>query len=435
MPGGSPDRRPYTAAGLALSIGAGGESKDDSMKSKWWIGGGVALVLAAGAAAVFTGAVSLPGMQASANASAMPGAKDKKPEVALEFVAREVVQPTLMRLPSRLEFSGPLVAPDTAVVRARAAGTLLALDVAEGSRVRAGQVLGRLDLAELTSRVAERNANLDSARTALAQAERTHASNERLAAQQFISPIALDNSSAAVDTARAQLHAAQASLDSTRVSLRDAALVAPIGGIVAKRSVVPGEKLSAEQQVLAIVDLSRLELAGSVGTHEVSKLAPGMAVRVEVEGLAQPVEGRIARIAPAAEPGTRSIGVSIEVPNPKEQLRAGQYALARVVLEDDTPRLTLPQSAVASSAGQNQVWVIESGLLARRAVTLGRLDEREGRVEILQGLQPGSQVLAARFDNLREGAKATVVPDKAAASPGQPAPTVTSAASAPAVPK
>jgi RND family efflux transporter MFP subunit len=389
------------------------------MKKRWWIGGGAALLLAAGAAALLSGAVSWPAVQALAKAAreAGSGGKDKKPEVTLEFLASELVQPATVRLPTRLEFSGPLVARDTAVVRARATGTLLALDVAEGSRVKAGQVLGRIDLAELTSRVAERNANLDSARTALAQAERTHASNERLAAQQFISSIALDNSAAAVETARAQLNAARAALDTTRVSLRDAALVAPIGGIVSKRSVVPGEKLSAEQQVLAIVDLSRLELAGSVATHEVSKLAPGMAVQIEVEGQTQPVEGRIARIAPAAEPGTRSIGVAIEVPNPNERLRAGQYALARVLLADDTPRLTLPLSAVVASAGQNQVWVIESGLLARRAVTLGRRDERAGRVEILQGLPPGSQVLAARFDNLREGGKATVVAAKAAADP------------------
>jgi membrane fusion protein (multidrug efflux system) len=95
--------------------------------------------------------------------------------------------------------------------------------------------------------------------------------------------------------------------------------VAPIAGIVAKRHVVPGEKVSAEQQVLTIVDLARLELAGAVGTHEVARLAPGMPVQVQVEGVDQPVAGRIARIAPAAEPGTRSIGVTIELPNPKER--------------------------------------------------------------------------------------------------------------------
>ena len=167
-----------------------------------------------------------------------------------------------------------------------------------------------------------------------------------------------------------------------------------------------------EQQVLTIVDLARLELAGAVGTHEVSRLAPGMLVQVQVEGVSQPVAGRLARIAPAAEPGTRSIGVTIELANPKETLRAGQYAVALVDLADDTQRLTLPLSAVGNTSGQDHVWVIEGGQLARRAVKLGRRDEREGRVEVVDGVQAASQVLAARFDNLREGAKAAVVASK-----------------------
>jgi RND family efflux transporter MFP subunit len=292
---------------------------------------------------------------------------------------------------------------------------LLSLAVAEGSRVQAGQVLGRIELADLASRLAERSANLESMRASLVQAERTHASNERLADQQFISGIALENSRAAVDTARANLNAAQAALDTTRVSLRDGTLLAPIPGIVAKRQAVPGEKVSVEQPILTIIDLVQLEMAGTVGTHEVSRLAPGMPVQVQVEGVTQAVTGRIARIAPAADPGTRSIGVTIVMANPQEQLRAGQYALARVVLADDAQRLTVPAAAVGSASGQDHVWVIEAGVLARRAITLGRRDSREGRVEVLAGLTPTSQVLAARFDNLREGARASVVGTKAAA--------------------
>jgi membrane fusion protein, multidrug efflux system len=102
------------------------------------------------------------------------------------------------------------------------------------------------------------------------------------------------------------------------------------------------------------------------------------------------------------------------VANPKELLRAGQYALVRAELADGIDRLTLPTSAVGSTSGQDHVWVIENGQLARRAVTVGRRDEREGRVEVLQGLTPAAQVLAARFDNLREGAKASVVAAKTA---------------------
>ena len=383
------------------------------MKKTWRVVAGVVVLAAAGGGAAWYGGhlTGLPGLSAMAKS----GPKDDKKEVTLEFTPREVAKPQLARLAARLDFSGPLVAPSTAVVRAKASGTLLALNVNEGSRVSAGQALGRIDLAEQTSRLAERSASVESARATLAQAERTHASNERLAAQQFISPIALENSKAAVDTARAAVHAALAAADTTRIGLRDSALVSPISGIVAKRHVVPGEKLAMEQQVLTIVDLARLELAGAVGTHEVSRLAPGMPVQVQVEGVAQAVPGRIARIAPAAEPGTRSIGVTIELANPKETLRAGQYAVAQVELADDLQRLTLPLAAVGNTSGQDHVWLIEGGQLARRAVKLGRRDEREGRVEIVEGVLPASQVLAARFDNLREGAKAAVVAGKAPA--------------------
>ena len=376
------------------------------MRKAWWIGMTVVLALAGVAAAVAM--VAKPGAAGKKD-------KDAKPEVTLEFAPREVVAPMLASMPSVIEFSGPLVAPRTAVVRAKTAGTLLTLSVAEGSRVRAGQVLGTVDGADLASRLAERNALLESARAGVAQAERTHASNQRLADQQFISPIALEQSKSALDAARAQTRAAAAQLDTMRLASRDTQIVAPIAGVVARRHVVAGEKLSPEQPVLTVVDLARLELAGSVGTHEVSQLAPGMPVRVSVEGVADAVTGQLARIAPAAEPGTRSIGVTIELANPKEALRAGQYALASVQLTDATQRLTLPLTAVGKTAGQDHVWVLEAGTLARRAVTLGRRDERQGRVEVLQGVSAGSQVLAARFDSLREGAKAVIASAKSAA--------------------
>ncbi|MCV2355926.1 efflux RND transporter periplasmic adaptor subunit [Paucibacter sp. B2R-40] len=374
------------------------------MRKQWLFGGIAAAVLVGGAVAVFA-------------SKGDPAAKPTKPgedkaAVALEFVPAEVIKPTLTSMPALIEFSGPLVAPGTVIVRAKSTGTLLNLSVSEGSRVKAGQALGQLDLEELRYRVAERSASVESARAQLDQAERQFKANQGLAEQKFIASTALDTSRASLETARAQVATAKAQLDTMQVTLRQAALVAPISGVVSKRHALPGEKLSPEQQILSIVDLSRLELAGLVGTHEVSRLKPGMPVQIRVEGSDRNVEARISRIAPAAEPGTRSIGVTLELANPKEEFRAGQYAMAKVELPDDAQRLTVPVAAVTSNAGQDGVWLIENGALLRRIVTTGRSDAREGRVEVLQGLSPGSQVLAARFDNLREGAKASVVVSK-----------------------
>src|SRR6202000_3318980 len=142
-------------------------------------------------------------------------------ELPLYFTLSEAPKPVRLALPQMLEFSGALVAPNTAMVRAKATGTLLTLDVQEGQRVKAGELLGRIDVSDLQSKVAERNANLAAVRTTLAQAQRTHDSNVGLANDKFISPIALDNSKSQLESARAGVAAAQAALDSARIAPRD----------------------------------------------------------------------------------------------------------------------------------------------------------------------------------------------------------------------
>lgn len=384
------------------------------MRKQWLFGAGVAIIVAAAALAVVS------------RAKSSDDSKDKKPEVTLEFTPSEVIRPVLAALPERIEFSGSLMAPRTAVVRAKASGTLLALSVAEGHRVKAGQQLGSIDLADLQSRAAERSAGVESAQARVVEAERAHAANEGLARQQFISATALESSRATLETARAQLKSTQAALATSRLGIREAALTAPISGVIGRRNVLPGEKVSAEQELMTVVDLSVLELAGVVGTHQVSALKPGQLLSVRVEGAAAPVQGRIDRIAPSAEPGTRGIRVVVVLANPDEAFRAGQYASAVVMLDDAAQRLTVPIAAVGQASGQDYVWTVEKGVLVRRIVITGRRDSVGGRVEVTQGLTPELQVLGARFDSLKEGAPAKIV--ARAAAPTAPAASASAAA-------
>jgi len=390
-------------------------------RRRLWLGVGGAIVLIGIAAAVLSKTQLLHG-----------GDNDKsKQPVPLEFVGAEVARPVTARLPVTIEFSGPLVAPRTAIVRAKAAGSLLSLTVAEGSRVKAGQVIGAIDLTDLQSRAADRAALVESAQAGLLEAERQHTANVGLAAQNFISTTALQTSQARLDAARAQLKSAQAQLAMSHVGLREATLAVPISGIVGKRHVVPGEKVSAEQPVVTVVDLATLELAGSVGTHEVSLLAPGQAATIRIEGHADEVTGRIDRIAPAAEAGTRAIGVVVVLDNKGERFRAGQYAQARVSLADTSERMTVPLAAVAQASGQDYIWTIEKGALVRRIVVTGRRDVASGRIEVVKGLGADVQILAMRFDNLKEGAPARVVAQRADPGPQASSAPAASASSSP----
>ena len=221
----------------------------ENMRKKVWVGG-LAVVVLAGGAAVF-----------ATSRQAAPEPKKEAGKPPLEFQASEVVRPTPASMPGVIEFSGPLVAPNTVIVRAKASGSLVALSVGEGSRVKAGQSLGQLDLEELRHKVDERNAGVESARAQYEQYERQYKANQGLATQNFIAPTALDNSRSALETARAQMLSAQAQLATSRVLLNQAALLSPIDGIVSKRHVVPGEKVAAEQQVLGEVDFAHSTLS------------------------------------------------------------------------------------------------------------------------------------------------------------------------------
>ena len=385
------------------------------MRKRWIIGAGLAIIVAAAALALVSRAKSTAGTD---------GPDGKNAFVAtLEFTPAEVVKPQFIAMPERMEFSGALMAPRTAVVRAKAAGTLLSLTVAEGSRVKAGQVLGSIDLSDLRSRAAERAAGVESAQSRINEAERTHRSNEDLANQKFISANALESSRAALDAARAQLKAAQAQWATSTLGIREAALTAPIAGVVGRRNVLPGEKVSAEQELMTVVDLKELELSAVVGTHQVSALKPGQALQVRVEGAAAPVAARIDRIAPMAEVGTRGIRVVAVLANPDEVFRAGQYASAVVLIDDTAQRLTVPASALGQTSGQDFVWALDQGALVRRIVITGRRDAVTGRVEVTRGLAADAQVIAARFDSLKEGASARIVARVPASSASPATPT------------
>ena len=96
------------------------------------------------------------------------------------------------------------------------------------------------------------------------------------------------------------------------------------------------------------------------------------------------------------------------LPNADAALRSGMFANGRIALAASAPAPSVPVGAVRTEAGQSYVWTIDQGKLTRRVVTLGRRDEEAGRVELKTALPAGVPVLAARFDNLKEGATVVV---------------------------
>jgi RND family efflux transporter MFP subunit len=202
---------------------------------------------------------------------------------------------------------------------------------------------------------------------------------------------------------------AEAQVQLARNALRDAVIVAPLNGMVAKRHVQPGEKVAFDSPLVTVVDLRDLEMQALVPTSDLPELAVGMPVDITIDGFVdRRFSGRIERINPSTEPGTRAILVYIAIRNADQALRSGMFATGRIALASQKGVPTLPSTAVRTDGGQTYVWTISQGKLARRFVVVGRRDDESGRVEIRTELPAGTPVLASRFDNLKEGAAVIV---------------------------
>lgn len=329
--------------------------------------------------------------------------------VTLEFAPADMATVEPKALTRWLHVSGTLQPVNQTTVKAKVPGEIRQVAVREGEAVKAGQVLARFDAADLEAKVTERIGALEASRAQLALAEKTRAQNHTLLKQGFISQTAYDSAESNLSVSQGTLKSNEAQVQLARNALRDAVVTAPLSGTVAKRHVQPGEKVNIDSPLITIVDLDRMELQALVPTSDIPEITVGMPVDLSIDGFGdRSFTGTIERINPTTEAGTRAILVFIRIPNPDAALRGGMFGTGKVTLAAGAPVPTLPAIAIRTEAGQNFVWTIESGKLARRIITVGRRDDTTGRVEIKTPLSPDMPILAAPFDNLKAGAPALV---------------------------
>lgn len=353
----------------------------------------------------FAGAVAFVASKRSGSQAAESGKV-----VQLEFADSDLAYLKARPLNQSLAINGNLEARSQAVVKAKQAVDVLTISVREGDPVHAGQKLAQLDAADLQARLAEKISSRNSAKAQFELAEKNRTTNHQLLDKHFISQNAFDSTDSTFKANQAALDSAEAEVEQARIALAQTSVTAPVSGIVAKRYLKVGEKASVDSPLFTIVDLDSLELDALIPASEVAQLTRGQQAQLTVDGFpGRTFPAVLDRISPATEPGTRSVLVFFTVRNPDHLLKSGMFAEGVLALGQSSPVPSLPTSAIQMDAGQPVVWTIESKVLTRHAVHLGRRDAGAGWVEVKDGLPQNVPVLAARFDNLKEGVSAVIM--------------------------
>ncbi len=328
----------------------------------------------------------------------------------IEFAASDLVEPQTREMRVAISITGTLAPRNWTTVKAKVSGELKTILVREGESVKPGQVLARIDTQDAQARLDEKVADLEGGRAQLALAQKNRANSLALLQQKFISQNAFDSVQSSYQVSDAKLKALEAQLALARKALADTVVTAPQAGIISQRHAQAGEKLPIDGKILTLVDLAEMEVEAAVPAGDIPSIRVGQEVSFRVEGFGErDFIGRIDRINPATQTGSRSILVYAMLPNRDGALRGGMFARGSVTLSRFAQALVVPITAVQEAAGKAQVFAIVGGRLELRPVKLGLRNEDEGLVQILAGLDPQARIVRANLGTLKPGTQVKIV--------------------------
>lgn len=361
---------------------------------KWGLAGLVVVLLAVGILRALSAR--------KAQQAALAEQTARGTQTVIELSQADVLLLRTLELTRGLPVSGTLKAVNSAYVKARVPGELQGLSVREGDAVKAGQVIARIDPAESEARLRQAELQADAARAQIDIAQRQYDNNKALVDQGFISKTALDTSLANLNGARASHAAALAAADVARKSAADTVLRAPMNGFIAQRLAQPGERVAVDARIVEIVDLSRMEIEAALSAADSVGVRVGQQAQLQVEGHAQPVPARVARINPSTQAGSRSVLVYLQL-KPVPGLRQGLFVQGTLGTEK-FKGLAVPLQAVRTDKPAPYVQVVEGQQVRHVTVTLGARGQTNGlEMVTISGLPEGSAVLAGAVGPLREG--------------------------------
>ena len=305
-------------------------------------------------------------------------------------------------------------------ILARASGYIATRSVDIGDRVKAGEQLAAIVAPELDHQISQAEATLAQLEAAATQAR----ANQKLASVTWrrdeplvkegwmpkqtrtIDLQTLRANDAAVSVAEANVVAQQAALQVLQQQKAYQSVVAPFDGVITQRNIDIGSLVQADAVnstfMFTILQSNVIRTQVYVPQDAATGVVPGIDAVIRVPELPDhPFPGKVTRIADALQPGTRTLLVEIDIPNPDGVLSAGIYATAELHIPRKTPSFTVPAGAIIFNKDGVQVAVVEGGVARLRKITIAR--DRGTEVEVRDGIKAGDRVILNPTVQLADG--------------------------------
>jgi RND family efflux transporter MFP subunit len=321
--------------------------------------------------------------------------KPKVPDAPATRAARATAGPLgevrQIRLPRFETAVGTLKAVREAAVAAKLLARVTEVNVRAGQAVAEGDVLIRLDDADLQARLRQAEANRASGTAMHQRAQQDFARAKQLLDRNAISRAEFDGAQANLSTAEAELDRAHRSVDEANVMLEYATIRSPLTGVVVDKRIEVGDTATPGQVLVTLYEPDRMQLLATVRESLGLRLKVGDQIPSRIDALDYECQATISEIVPEAESASRSFTVKVIGPCPPGAY-SGMFGRISIPLDEEDV-VVVPAAAVRQVGQLTLVDVSDRNGVHRRSVRLGRrLDEG---YEVLAGLKPGEQVVLA----------------------------------------
>jgi HlyD family secretion protein len=320
-----------------------------------------------------------------------------------------------------LTASGYVVPRRKAVVSAKIQGRLAELRVEEGSRVREGGIIARLESADYQAQVLRAKAAVQRAEADLHEARRQLRIAEGLAREKVASQDQMDAAASREKLAEAALSQARAELALSEANYQNTLIRAPFTGVVVKKMaevgesvapIPPGVNLSTSSgAIVALADFASLEVEADVNESNVARLRPDQPADVSVEAFPdRTYKAKLRQVIPTADRTKATVMVKVTILDKDNDLKPEMSAKVTFLEPEKsgatskqpaTPVVQVPKEAVITRNGKSVVFEIEGNRVRERAVTAGI--EWQGQIEIKQGLSGSETLVANPPERLQDG--------------------------------
>ena len=329
-----------------------------------------------------------------------------------EVLVAEVIQKDV---PIYIELVGSTLGSEDVEIRSRVEGYLVSTNFTEGSLVRKGQLLYKIDPQPFLVAIDQAKANLATAQAGLEKTNNDVARYKPLFEKQAVSKQELDNALSAQEAARAQVDAHKAAAAQAQLDLGYTNITSPVDGVIGTTQKKVGSLVGRGETVLNTVSqLNPILFRCAIAEAEYLRLARRGADRdkslekkfgvelILADGTVFPHKGRLEAIERAVDPTTGTLTGQFRFPNPEDILRPGQYGKARLVTDVKEGAVLVPQLAVQEIQGLYSLMVVKpDATVEQRMVKAG---ERVGNLWIIDsGVKPGEKVIVEGLQKVKPG--------------------------------